>query len=63
MQQCLVDFFLALRRYIDVGAGLVGGFRDATALYRDLKFAEVWASVVPVLAEPDGVGLSPGALP
>jgi hypothetical protein len=35
----VVDFFSALRTYIDVGAGLVGGFRDAAALYRDLKFA------------------------
>jgi hypothetical protein len=35
----VVDFFSALRTYIDVGAGLVGGFKDAAALYRDLKFA------------------------
>ncbi len=35
----VVDFFSALRTYIDVGAGLVGGFKDAAALFRDLKFA------------------------
>lgn len=35
----VVDFFSALRTYIDIGAGLAGGFKDAPALYRDLKFA------------------------
>jgi hypothetical protein len=35
----VVDFFSALRTYIDVGAGLRGGFTDAPELYRSLKFA------------------------
>jgi hypothetical protein len=35
----VVDFFSALRTYIDVGAGLPGGFRDAPDLFRSLKFA------------------------
>jgi hypothetical protein len=35
----VVDFFSALRTYLDVGAGLAGGFRDAPDLYRTLKFA------------------------
>lgn len=35
----VVDFFSALRTYIDVGAGLRGGFRDAPELFRSLKFA------------------------
>ena len=33
----VVDFFSALRTYIDVGAGLQGGFRDAPELFRTLK--------------------------
>jgi len=35
----VVDFFSALRTYIDVGAELAGGFRDAAPLHRALKFA------------------------
>jgi hypothetical protein len=35
----VVDFFSALRTYVDVGAGLPGGFADAPALYRSLKGA------------------------
>lgn len=35
----VVDFFSVLRTYIDVGAGLPGGFRDAPDLFRSLKFA------------------------
>jgi hypothetical protein len=35
----VVDFFSALRTYIDVGSGLQGGFVDAPELYRTLKFA------------------------
>jgi hypothetical protein len=35
----VVDFFSALRTYLDVGADLAGGFRDAPALYRTLKGA------------------------
>jgi hypothetical protein len=35
----VVDFFSALRTYLDVGAGLAGGFHDAPELYRSLKFA------------------------
>jgi len=35
----VVDFFSALRTYIDVGAGLRGGFSDAPELFRSLKFA------------------------
>lgn len=35
----VVDFFSALRTYIDVGAGLRGGFKDAPELFRSLKFA------------------------
>jgi hypothetical protein len=35
----VVDFFSALRTYIDVGSGLSGGFRDAPELFRALKFA------------------------
>lgn len=35
----VVDFFSALRTYVDVGAGFVGGFHDAPDLYRSLKFA------------------------
>lgn len=35
----VVDFFSALRTYLDVGAGLPGGFADAPHLYRSLKRA------------------------
>lgn len=35
----VVDFFSSLRTYLDVGAGLPGGFADAPALYRSLKSA------------------------
>lgn len=35
----VVDFFSALRTYLDVGAGLPGGFKDAPALYRSLRLA------------------------
>jgi hypothetical protein len=35
----VVDFFSALRTYLDVGAGLPGGFTDAPHLYRSLKSA------------------------
>jgi hypothetical protein len=35
----VVDFFSALRTYIDVGAELAGGFHDAAPLHRALKFA------------------------
>lgn len=35
----VVDFFSALRTYLDVGAGLPGGFADAPHLYRSLKLA------------------------
>jgi hypothetical protein len=35
----VVDFFSALRTYLDVGADLAGGFRDAAPLHRALKFA------------------------
>jgi hypothetical protein len=35
----VVDFFSALRTYLDVGAGLPGGFPDAPHLYRALKIA------------------------
>jgi hypothetical protein len=35
----VVDFFSALRTYIDVGSGLSGGFKDAPELFRALKFA------------------------
>ena len=35
----VVDFFSALRTYVDIGAGFAGGFRDAPDLYRSLKFA------------------------
>jgi hypothetical protein len=35
----VVDFFSALRTYLDVGAGLPGGFGDAPALYRSLRIA------------------------
>src|SRR5579862_135455 len=35
----VVDFFSALRTYIDVGAGMRGGFQDAAELFRSLKFA------------------------
>lgn len=35
----VVDFFSALRTYLDVGAGLPGGFVDAPHLYRSLKSA------------------------
>ncbi len=35
----VVDFFSALRTYLDVGAGLPGGFTDAPHLYRALKTA------------------------
>lgn len=34
-----MDFFSALRTYLDVGAGLPGGFADAPHLYRSLKSA------------------------
>ena len=35
----VVDFFSALRTYLDVGAGFRGGFADAPHLYRALKSA------------------------
>jgi hypothetical protein len=35
----VVDFFSALRTYLDVGADLAGGFRDAPDLYRSLRSA------------------------
>lgn len=35
----VVDFFSALRTYVDVGAGLPGGFTDAPHLFRSLKSA------------------------
>jgi hypothetical protein len=35
----VVDFFSALRTYLDVGAGLPGGFAGAPHLYRSLKSA------------------------
>jgi hypothetical protein len=35
----VVDFFSALRTYVDLGKGFAGGFRDAPDLYRSLKFA------------------------
>jgi hypothetical protein len=35
----VVDFFSTLKTYIDIGSGLVGGFKDAPDLYRQLKFA------------------------
>lgn len=35
----VVDFFSSLRTYLDVGAGLPGGFTDAPHLYRSLKAA------------------------
>jgi hypothetical protein len=35
----VVDFFSVLRTYIDVGAGMRGGFQDAAELFRSLKFA------------------------
>jgi hypothetical protein len=35
----VVDFFSALRTYLDVGAGLPGGFADAPHLYRSLRSA------------------------
>jgi hypothetical protein len=35
----VVDFFSALRTYLDVGAGLPGGFADAPLLYRSLRLA------------------------
>jgi hypothetical protein len=35
----VVDFFSALRTYIDVGSGLRGGFPDAPELFRALKLA------------------------
>lgn len=35
----VVDFFSALRTWIDVGAGFPGGFSDAPQLYRSLKLA------------------------
>ncbi len=35
----VVDFFSALRTYIDVGAGFRGGFKEAPELFRSLKFA------------------------
>ena len=35
----VVDFFSALRTYLDVGTGLPGGFADAPHLYRSLKAA------------------------
>lgn len=37
----VVDFFSSLRTYLDVGAGLPGGFADAPQLYRSLKRAIV----------------------
>jgi hypothetical protein len=35
----VVDFFSTLRTYLDVGSGHTGGFKDATKLYSDLRFA------------------------
>lgn len=35
----VVDFFSSLRTYLDIGAGLVGGFKDAANLDRSLRFA------------------------
>lgn len=35
----VVDFFSALRTYLDVGSGLPGSFADAPQLYRSLKSA------------------------
>lgn len=35
----VVDFFSALRTYVDIGTGFAGGFKDAPDLYRSLKFA------------------------
>jgi hypothetical protein len=35
----VVDFFSALRTYVDIGSGFAGGFVDAPALHRSLKFA------------------------
>ena len=35
----VVDFFSALRTYLDVGSGLPGSFKDAPHLYRSLKRA------------------------
>lgn len=35
----VVDFFSSLRTYLDVGADLAGGFREAPTLYRILKSA------------------------
>ena len=35
----VVDFFSALRTYLDVGVGLRGGFTEAPHLYRSLKSA------------------------
>jgi len=35
----VVDFFSALRTYLDVGTGLPGGFTDAPHLYRSIKSA------------------------
>jgi len=35
----VVDFFSALRTYLDVGTGFAGGFRDAPDLYRALRSA------------------------
>lgn len=35
----VVDFFSALRTYLDVGAGLPGGFSHAPSLYRSLRLA------------------------
>src|SRR3954463_8051075 len=38
-QPDVVDFFSALKTYVDLGSGFSGAFRDAPSLYRDLKFA------------------------
>lgn len=35
----VVDFFSALRTYLDIGSGLRGGFSDAPHIYRSLKSA------------------------
>src|SRR6202035_907549 len=35
----VVDFFSALRTYLDIGSGLAGGFSDAPHIFRSLKSA------------------------
>jgi hypothetical protein len=50
----VVDFFSSLRTYLDVGAGLPGGFADAPQLYRSLKRAIVELLLAGTLkAEPE----------